>query len=277
MAKGISLHIGLNQVDPNHYQGWSGPLNACLAVAEDMEQIAIHSGFQARTLMDSAAGREALISAMKQAAGALTAGDIFFLSFSGHGGQVPDLTQEEEDGLDETWCLYDGQIIDDELNSLFGLFGAGVRILVVSDSCHSGTATRGAITLASSEVPGLGEGGEAIAYRYMPLPVALRTYRAHRSFYDGIAHGLPDRPSPPRATVRLLSGCQDNQYSLDGVFNGRFTATLLSVWNEGRFKGSYADFHKRIVVQMPATQTPNHLVIGGHIPEFDTQRPFQVG
>ena len=32
-ATGLSLHVGLNAVDPAHYAGWSGPLNACEADA----------------------------------------------------------------------------------------------------------------------------------------------------------------------------------------------------------------------------------------------------
>jgi len=36
MAKGIALHIGLNSVDPHKYEGWSGPLSACEADANDM-------------------------------------------------------------------------------------------------------------------------------------------------------------------------------------------------------------------------------------------------
>ena len=28
-ARGVSLHIGLNSVDPKHYGGWSGDLVAC--------------------------------------------------------------------------------------------------------------------------------------------------------------------------------------------------------------------------------------------------------
>ena len=40
MAKGSSLHIGLNSVDPQHYEGWSGPLNACEADANDMVDLA---------------------------------------------------------------------------------------------------------------------------------------------------------------------------------------------------------------------------------------------
>ncbi len=38
--RGMSLHIGLNAVDPAHYNGWEGHLNACEYDADDMEGIA---------------------------------------------------------------------------------------------------------------------------------------------------------------------------------------------------------------------------------------------
>src|SRR5678815_3771458 len=82
---------------------------------------------------------------MRKAAKLLAAGDLYFLSYSGHGGQVPDVTGEEDDKKDETWCLFDGQLIDDELYYELSRFGEGVRILVLSDSCHSGTVTREAV------------------------------------------------------------------------------------------------------------------------------------
>jgi hypothetical protein len=39
----------------------------------------------------------------------------------------------------------------------------------------------------------------------------------------------------PKATILLLSGCQDNQLSHDGAFNGLFTSQLLKVWKNGLF------------------------------------------
>ena len=48
MAQGISLHIGLNSVDPGHYQGWDGKLNACEFDAKDMTKIGILSKFQGK-------------------------------------------------------------------------------------------------------------------------------------------------------------------------------------------------------------------------------------
>ena len=45
MAKGISLHIGLNEVDPTHYSGWNGALSACEFDANDMASLAKKQGF----------------------------------------------------------------------------------------------------------------------------------------------------------------------------------------------------------------------------------------
>ena len=88
---------------------------------------------------------------MRSAAKTLQGGDLFFLTYSGHGGQVPDVNGDEADKKDETWCLYDGQLIDDELYFELSKFAAGVRILVLSDSCHSGTVTREAIFAAADD------------------------------------------------------------------------------------------------------------------------------
>jgi hypothetical protein len=70
------------------------------------------------------------------------ADDIFLLTYSGHGGQVPDTNGDEPDRKDETWVLYDGELVDDELHELYTQFKSGTRVVVLSDSCHSGTVTR---------------------------------------------------------------------------------------------------------------------------------------
>ena len=45
MARGVSIHLGLNTVDPSHYDGWDGALTACEFDANDMESIAGSRGF----------------------------------------------------------------------------------------------------------------------------------------------------------------------------------------------------------------------------------------
>jgi metacaspase-1 len=277
MAQGLALTIGLNAVDAAHYGGWSGVLNACEADAGDMRALAQSCSFGVKTLLTAAATRKNLTAEITRAAGELKTGDIFLLSYSGHGGQLPDLSGEEPDDLDETWCLYDGQLLDDEIHDLLAKFSTGVRILVLSDSCHSGTVTR--MAYYRSQLFNLVSGTRpVINYRFMPPEIALRTYRDNRVFYEKLQkskHTAKTRPEV-QASVLLISGCQDNQYSADGIYNGLFTSQLLRVWNNGKFSGTYKEFHQAIVRRMPPDQTPNYFWNGVYDANFEVQKPFTI-
>lgn len=280
MAQGMSLHIGVNEVDPDHYAGWSGPLKACEADAQDYHSIAAPRGFESRTLLTEAASRDAVSTAVTGAADRLQPGDMFLITYAGHGGQVPDTTGDEEDGFDETWCLFDGQLIDDELFTLWTRFRPGVRVLMVSDSCHSGTAARAPQLIDRESItrgPIAAELGIAnAAYRRMPRRESLRTYRSHRDFYNGLQSAYTPPAEELCASVRSLTACQDNQFSLDGDRNGLFTGTLLVVWDDGLFEGTYESFHQQILELMPPNQSPNHLVIGPPNPSYDIETPFSI-
>lgn len=272
MAKGIALNIGLNSVDPKSYAGWSGPLNACEADANDMEDLGKVQGFSVTKLLTKKATRDAALKGIADAAKKLKSGDIFLLSYSGHGGQAPDLNGDEPDGKDETWCLYDGQLIDDELYSSWGAFAAGVRILLLSDSCHSGTVSKAIHYATKAHV------SPSPVYRAMPDEVALRVYQNNKEFYDPILkrRDLAKALSTVKASVLLISGCQDNQFSQDGTFNGLFTGTLKTVWNGGTFTGSYRRFHTAIGSKMPPDQTPKLSLVGTNNAAFIAQKPFTI-
>lgn len=266
---GLSLHIGLNKVNPAHYGGWDGALNACEADAKDMQAIAKAAGFKATQRLTATAKAATIIKDIQAAAAKLQSGDIFLLTYSGHGGQMPDTNGDEPDNQDETWVLYDRQLVDDEIYALLGTFAKGVRVFVLSDSCHSGTVTR---AMPTGPVTGP-------APRLMPPVVAAQTYAQHRGLYDTIQAAVPARAASIQATlasVILISGCQDNQLSLDGPRNGLFTGTLRAVWNNGRFTGSHRRFRDHIAARMPASQTPNYFVAGGSNAAFAAQRPFTV-
>jgi hypothetical protein len=232
--------------------------------------------------------RAAVLAALRTAAKALKSGDYFFLTYSGHGGQVADVSGDDADKQDETWCLFDGQLIDDELYVELSRFAKGVRILVLSDSCHSGTVTR---AVPPPPPPGW-------RAKLMPAALGARVYRDNKDFYDGLQKELagtagaavdPDLALSrvtvsPRLTsivkrfnpaVVLISGCQDNQVALDGDHNGAFTEQLLAVWNNGQFNGSYAKFHERIKVRLPGSQTPNLFALG-NAATFLQQQVFKI-
>ena len=135
----------------------------------------------------------------------------------------------------------------------------------------------------------------------MPPAVAMRTYREHQAFYDKLqrdvakAAGKSANPDPDtalahvavsdrltaiakncKASVILISGCQDNQTSMDGDHNGAFTEQLLKVWNHGTFAGNYAQVPRRASRRRcRATQTPNLFTLGP-AGAFLAQQPFTV-
>jgi hypothetical protein len=263
---------------------------------------------QPTVLMTKKATRAATLAALRKASKSLQPGDFYFLTYSGHGGQVPDTNRDEPDRKDETWCLYDGQLIDDELYLELTRFAAGVRIVVLSDSCHSGSVTR------EGRPPEPPPGQRS---KLMPEAVARRVYDENQAFYDqlqadvakqaalinpdssnrnastpaidpdvalaalahtGAAAQVASLVGRPKAAVVLISGCQDNQSSMDGEFNGAFTEQLLRVWDKGAFQGNYGSFHARIRARLPGSQSPNLFTLGPapELAAFVAQVPFTI-
>ena len=84
----------------------------------------------------------------------IKAGDIVVVYYSGHGSQIPDVHQDEEDGYDETLAPCDIgpdrsnpdhvlDISDDEISLLLDKLAERTQnINLFFDSCHSGTVTR---------------------------------------------------------------------------------------------------------------------------------------
>jgi hypothetical protein len=265
MPKGISLHIGLNIVDPNQYGDDFAELEGCENDARDMQDLAAAQGFQSTLLLNNQATAAAVTGAIKSAAAGLVAGDYFLVTFSGHGSQViNELNGDEElDGLDETWVLFDRNLIDDELSFLWSLFWPDVRILVISDSCHSGTISRAFRR---------GRHSRAIRHRSQ-----LDHLSRSQDMYDVIRRNLPNpRAITIGASVLSLSACRDDQEADDGPENGRYTKALLQVWNNGEFNGDFARFHGLISAEILGIQEPQIQLTGASAIPFIRQRPFSI-
>ena len=270
MAYGISIHIGLNVIDAKHY-GSSNELKGCINDANAMHAIAKSKGFdESYLLIDKDGTYKNVTTQLKKAARKLKKGDFLLITYAGHGASVWDNNNDENDGKDETWCLYDRMILDDELAACWAKFKDGVRVLMVSDSCHSGSVSR---TMNSNgelvdDIPAEGSRG---------LQDGPEIYERNQALYDNtapvdknIAKGIGIK-----ATVLLLSGCQDNQTSRDGKTNGLFTEKLLKVYKEGSFTGNYAGLLVKILKQMPSNQTPNYYIIGKRNAPFEAAAPFE--
>ena len=142
MAK-TALCIGIND-----YPGTQNDLRGCVNDANDWATALAGRGFTVSKLLDSQATKAAMVAAFQQLIGNAKSGDTVAITFSGHGTLAPDTSGDEIDGYDEALCPYDIQqgnvLLDDEIHQLFGKRPEGVRLILLSDSCHSGTVTRNA-------------------------------------------------------------------------------------------------------------------------------------
>lgn len=110
-------------------------------------------------LADEQATKLKIVTAFEALRGKIKSGDIVVIHYSGHGQQIFDDNGDEADGLDEAlipydaWAQYNARykgenhLRDDELNaissSIRNTLGKDGQLLLILDSCHSGSATRG--------------------------------------------------------------------------------------------------------------------------------------
>jgi hypothetical protein len=271
MAKprALSLHIGVNSVDPKHYAGWKGELKASDRDATDMAAIARRAGMKPKVLHTLDATRANMLAALQAAGKELVAGDFFLLTVSAHGGQVDDVSGDEMDLKDETWCLHDAQVIDDEVHCAISDFARGVRVLLVSDSSPSGSVTR-------PFMPDPDPAPEGLRPRLMPPVIAQKVYGMNSRFYDGRQKSVPQFGGFSKGpSVIVFLGCQHNQASMESKENGVFTEKVLQLWNQGSYEGNYVRFFAHLVARMPSSQTPVMRTYGD-VSQFQLERVLKV-
>lgn len=150
MPKGISINIGVGQLNDDSYQlnftdtfnnlksaSWDAKSMTDLAVNSDPSFDQLGSPYNNPKASD-------MINIIKAQENNLVKGDLLLLTFSGHGMKMPwDQVKGEIAGQpipkDVAWCFHDGPLLDVELTEALSVFKEGVRILIVSDSCHSGS------------------------------------------------------------------------------------------------------------------------------------------
>jgi len=184
-------------------------------------------------------------------------GDSLFLHYSGHGGQVRDPDGDRESGYDDTICPVDyeseGQITSDTLHRvLITPLAPGVRLTVIFDCCHSGTAIELPYVYRSNEYGQVGlvdnvkqgvhlarsaalliQGGFSMA----KLDDAKQLIAGAQSFFHGLKHHRSPTPEglgkehfvegwEEGKDVWMFSGCRDDQTSSDTKIAGRATGAM---------------------------------------------------
>lgn len=285
MSKGYSLHIGLNKVDTEHYPGVPA-LQAAVNDALFWESYAKKLGYNASSLHDKAATDKAVLDILAAYAKKMEAGDILLLTYAGHGSEMPNDKAEgfDNERNDQTWCLYNRQLLDDELFDAFRLFPEGTRIVVVSDSCHSGTMVRALpdeLDLSAMLENGLerAAGSRGMTSRKLPLEVEQAVvqrfgdtvYRPIQKRYETTAQA-----EGVKAAVKLLAACQDDQTTFDGEENGVFTESFIKLFKNEAYCNATAEVLIDSIRENYYFPRPNFFQYGAVIPSFDQSFPFTI-
>lgn len=109
------------------------------ADAAALAELAECQGFRSPVrLLGAAASRASVLAAIEATAAVSRPDDLVLLTFSGHGGRK---ACEVSGALSSIWVLADGSLRDAEMHEALAQFRAGVRVLVISDSCNGGVPT----------------------------------------------------------------------------------------------------------------------------------------
>lgn len=200
-----ALLVGCN------YPGTNAELNGCINDVHMWKGVLEeHYGFNERDMVlltddQSDVRKMPTVSNMRSGLQWLTAGaqpgDVLFFQFSGHGTQIDSQYSDEADGKDEALCPCDfkdgGFLVDNEIYDLAvnGL-QSGVKLTIILDCCHSGTAV---------DLPFIWTG----------------------SSWDeesGVGFSAGD--------VQMISGCEDEQCSMDVTRHGRAGGAMTTSMNQ---------------------------------------------
>lgn len=215
------------------------------------------------TLLDGAATKAAVLRELDSLVTRAKPGDAVVFYYSGHGGQVPDLNDDDEDdALDEALITTDFNPADDSTWLLDDHLRAALsnlktkRALVLIDACHSGTGTRNNVI------------NKKASFGFAKMLGRGRIDKDEMGESDG---GLDSHV--------LLSGCAANEVSALGVYDGKrgslFTTALLKI-APGNLSVSLPDFraalHKemaRLAPDVAPEQNPQlETKLGGSLGEF---------
>ncbi|HYH66174.1 MAG TPA: caspase family protein [Urbifossiella sp.] len=289
----MSLHIGVNRLDPAKYPGVPS-LEAAEADALALHDTARLALFEAKLLVGERATTRAVLAEFAAAAARLRAGDLFLVTFAGHGALVKDFNNNHAPrGYDQAFCLYDRMLVDDEIVTRWADFKPGVKVLILLDSCHSGTSktARARGQTAARSAKALAPGKDAVAklvarsvggsatprVRALPTDEHAQANAVQESELIAATKGLDSVAAVARtqAAVLRIAACRADQESLEVGRHGLFTHSLLELWDGGRFPGTYRDLVARAGALTSPYQEPTLDYYGEEVVSFLANPSFR--
>lgn len=239
--KKYGLFVGINA-----YSGGISPLKGCVNDAKHMRDVMMGKfGFKyadTTLLTDAQATRDGILTNLNKYAAQAGVGDLVVFHYSGHGTLFPDKYSEEIDEskliymeapndkgvmeviyergtYDSAIVPYDARsktsgkswrnlILDDELYAILGgITRKGAQVVLISDSCHSGSIERAKTSDVKVRTETLATifGKRRFSELDLEAPATTRSTRT---------------PPPAKGLYLALTGSRDDEFSLDASFAG---------------------------------------------------------
>jgi len=222
-----ALLIGLN------YAGTPYALNGCIHDVTRMRSLLLSNGYLPQNITTLVDTDTNLIPTKKTILDQLqkiiqNKSTELLIYYSGHGSQVRDRNGDEQGGMDSCIVPCDfqvnGFIVDDDLGKLIQKISC--KCLLLFDSCNSGTVC---------DLP--------FSYAYLKN----NTFAFKKNMFVNI----------PNPNIYMMSGCRDNQYSLEayanGQYGGAFTNAFLKKFTSTT---SMIQLYADICKALPSSQQP---------------------
>jgi hypothetical protein len=184
--------VGIN------YTGTQYALNGCVNDVYKFRHLLIHKynydPKDVRLIINQYATRNTILREFTRLVENAISGDTICFSFSGHGVNAKDHNKDEKDGMDELIVTADFYgIMDDEFKAILKKhLKEGVKMFALFDNCHSGTILD-------------------LRYQYKNQNTELTVH---------------DKYSDTPGQVICLSGCRDDQVSMDAYLNNQYNGAL---------------------------------------------------
>jgi hypothetical protein len=260
----VALLVGLTEVDNNvyrdNYDMYYPDLPNCARDLDKMNSILVQRRFSTTVLKTQEATADNVLQHLYNLAKVLEPGSIFVFYYTGHGQQVKDEGKHVgypfKEGMDDVLVCYRGFLYDLQLADAWNHFKPGVRIVMISDSCHSGT-------------------NEAIVAKIRAL---------REKFYGSQLHA-ESLVSPTFPNVMLLhyGAVRDDETApADGEDGSPYTSIFLGICTDPDFTGDYQKLGDAVADQMGNSYGVhaqfNHLGNLGsrQFQGFLHQRPFTI-
>lgn len=208
----VAVVVALTKVDYKAYCGWDG---VCAGSNTDLNRVVGEfrkAGIERVVpLYNEKATTYAVIRQILLASKALEESakngrnPVLIIYMSGHGGETYDFFRKEVNSMNQTMCLWDGQMVDDLMWEVLLKIPKGIKVVHITDTCNSGTNYRGV----------------AVAREYRDVLFRPKSRRSPEDLSCDFIH---------------FGGCADGMVSKGNTgFGGVFTYSLF-VWSspEGR-------------------------------------------